>query len=534
MSSLMNQAGTLHPTVLAKIGTETVRVMFDSRAGSSYLCTDVITKLDLKPSRKEQRCIEQMFETMRRNVEVYNMRIESLAVEGFSFDVECINAEKNVLTSLPNPNIHNLKKQYGRLRRLPFTEEETRGESMSVHIILGAADYQRIRTTEPLILGANPDKDPGAEFTMLGWTIYGRHPGVESGVDKQFLLKTGEEEFEKLCSLDVLGISDTGTKQDGLVHKEFLQQLTKTPDGYYETKLPWKEDHVPLPVNKNLAAARLHGTAKRLEKMGRLEEYHQIMRDQITDGIIEPVPSLPTGEVVHYIPHQAVIREDAETTKMRIVYDCSARTNVQSPSLNDCLETGPPLQPLLFDILLRNHMRKYCIAGDIQKAFLQIRVHEQDRDAQRILWYDNLTDRDITEYCFTTVIFGATSSPYILGATLQKHVMDHKENHPTTAQSLLEDTYFDDIQGGGNSKEGVVTFKEESTMILSEGAFSLHKWHSNVKHLHLSAQVAEGEETYAKSSVGSNQSRKTKILGTQWALNGMRMKTRYPLTSVHV
>lgn len=128
------------------------------------------------------------------------MTIESLAVEGFSFDVECINAEKNVLTSLPNPNVRNLKKQYGRLRRLPFTEEETRGESMPVHIILGAADYQRIRTTEPLILGANPDKDPGAEFTMLGWTIYGRHPGVESGVDKQFLLTTGQEEFEKLCS----------------------------------------------------------------------------------------------------------------------------------------------------------------------------------------------------------------------------------------------------------------------------------------------------------------------------------------------
>ena len=39
---------------------------------------------------------------------------------------------------------------------------------MPIHIILGVADYQRIRTTEPLILGANPDKDPGAEFMMLG------------------------------------------------------------------------------------------------------------------------------------------------------------------------------------------------------------------------------------------------------------------------------------------------------------------------------------------------------------------------------
>ena len=107
---------------------------------------------------------------------------------------------------------------------------------------------------------------------------------------------------------------------------------------------------------------------------------------------------------------------------MRIVYDCSSRANTQTPSLNDCLETGPPLQRLLFDILLRNRMRKHWVTGDIHKAFLQIRVHEQDLDAQRVLWYDNLTDRNITEYRFTRVIFGATSSPYILGATLQKHI----------------------------------------------------------------------------------------------------------------
>ena len=58
MSSLVNHASTLHPTVLAKVGAETVRVMFDSGAGSSCLCADVITKLQLKPARKEQRCME--------------------------------------------------------------------------------------------------------------------------------------------------------------------------------------------------------------------------------------------------------------------------------------------------------------------------------------------------------------------------------------------------------------------------------------------------------------------------------------------
>ncbi|XP_070550016.1 uncharacterized protein [Ptychodera flava] len=178
---------------------------------------------------------------------------------------------------------------------------------MPVHIILGVADYQRIRMTEPLVIGTHPDKDPGAEFTMLGWTISGRQSGRESQTEKQFFLRSSQEEFEKLCSLDVLGIKDIDIKESAAIHEEFKKQLTRAESGYYETKLPWKEDHIPLPTNKSLCTARLYSTTKRLEKMGRLEEYDEIMREQINMGVIEPVPANQTGETVHYVPHQAVI-----------------------------------------------------------------------------------------------------------------------------------------------------------------------------------------------------------------------------------
>ena len=79
------------------------------------------------------------------------------------------------------------------------------------------------------------------------------------------------------------------------------------------------------------------------------------MTDQVKEGILEEIPKEPTGEVIHYVPHQPVIREEPESTRMRIVYDCSARASSHvSSSLKDCLETGPPLQPRIFDILLRN------------------------------------------------------------------------------------------------------------------------------------------------------------------------------------
>ena len=75
-------------------------------------------------------------------------------------------------------------------------------------------------------------------------------------------------------------------------------------------------------------------------------------------------PEIPTGEAIHYIPHQPVIRDQAKSTKMRIVFDFSAKANSRV-SLNDCLEVGPSLQPMIFDILQRNPLRLMCITGDI-------------------------------------------------------------------------------------------------------------------------------------------------------------------------
>ena len=68
------------------------------------------------------------------------------------------------------------------------------------------------------------------------------------------------------------------------------------------------------------------------------EQYNNIIKDQLTEGIIKRVTNQPSGKE-YYISHKPVIRENAESTKMRIVYDASAKSNGSSPSLNKCLET---------------------------------------------------------------------------------------------------------------------------------------------------------------------------------------------------
>ena len=73
-----------------------------------------------------------------------------------------------------------------------------------------------------------------------------------------------------------------------------------------------------------------------------------------------------------------MIRETAESTKIQIVYDASARANVEAPSLNDCLETGPLLQNKLWSVLERNRFQPVALAGDLKQAFLQVRIREED------------------------------------------------------------------------------------------------------------------------------------------------------------
>ena len=113
---------------------------------------------------------------------------------------------------------------------------------------------------------------------------------------------------------------------------------------------------------------------KRLRKQPEiLVEYESIIEQQLDAGVIERVPRLDTAEKVHYLPHKAVVRRDAKTTKVRIVYDASAKDLKSNVSLNDCLHGGPSLNPLLMDILLRFRVNRVALVADIEKAFLKRR-----------------------------------------------------------------------------------------------------------------------------------------------------------------
>ena len=103
-------------------------------------------------------------------------------------------------------------------------------------------------------------------------------------------------------------------------------------------------------------------------------EYDKIITEQKNLNIVEKVTDHEVS-ATHYLAHRPVIREDKETTKTRIVFDASCKSRVEGPSLNDIIEAGPSLKPLLTDILLRFRPLNYVLVADIEKAFHQISLN---------------------------------------------------------------------------------------------------------------------------------------------------------------
>ena len=155
------------------------------------------------------------------------------------------------------------------------------------------------------------------------------------------------------------------------------------------------------------------------------------MRDQLEEGIVEVAPETPTGDRTYYMPHKPVVRESASTTKAKMVFDASAKTHPLAKSVNECVHKGPPQQPLLWDILIRARMSTHLVLADIQKAFLQIGVREEDRDAFRFLFNINGKERHLR---FTRVLFGGELSPFLHGATLVYHYDQQGEEFQETSR----------------------------------------------------------------------------------------------------
>ena len=293
----------------------------------------------------------------------------------------------------------------------------------------------------------------------------------------------------------------------------------------YEVRWPWRDDHDILPSNYGLAIGRLNSLLKRLStKPNLLNQYDTVISDQLKKGIIEPAPVVPTSPHTHYLPHHCVVKPSHNTTKVRVVYDASAKASKQSPSLNDCLLSGPNLVPDLCGVLLRFRLPRIAISSDIEKAFLQLSLHDEDRDVTRFLWLRDVslpaTPENIQTFRFCRVPFGVVSSPFLLAATVHHHL---KNSTCKDAPEHLKNIYVDNLFSGADTDNEAMKQYNSTKKLFSKASMNLREWASNSPMF--LQQIPEADRT--NTSV-------QKCLGLLWDTTGDISSSPVDTTSIAV
>ena len=206
---------------------------------------------------------------------------------------------------------------------------------------------------------------------------------------------------------------------------------------------------------------------------------------------------------VFYLPHRPVVRESSTSTKVRPVFDASAR-DIRGVSLNDCLHVGPSLTPNICDVLSRFRRHKVAAVADISKAFLNIELQEEDADVQRLLWDVSGVRRHMK---VGRVLFGINSSPFLLNATIRHHLLQYQPPSETVVQ-LQDQLYVDDFLGGSDSEEGAWGLFVEARDVLAKAGMPLTKCASSSKVVFDRAQA---------ESLSVPETETLKVLGVQWS-----------------
>ncbi|GFW70712.1 reverse transcriptase domain-containing protein [Trichonephila clavipes] len=435
---------------------ETIRLLLDNGSMRSFITREISRQLKLPVVRKETLSIYS-FGAKQATEKTYNVVkviIENRDEPTLNIEIEALETDQITATNIPVPS-NNISKINKQLKGLKLADcYEFRNNKI---VILVGADYyydvvlNRIKRLNDKLV---------ATETLFGWCILGKTEMTNTILGMKIVVeeKLISDDLTKFWELENLGIEANVTENisDDVTLKEFESGISFS-DNRYSVRLPWKPGmKEQLQDNRTVALKRFRGIqSKFLNDPFIFNEYRSVLEEHKSENIIESVTNeLKEDKTIFYLPHTAVIHEDKTTSKLRIVFDASSHAKGQL-SLNDCLHIGPYLNPDIFLLLVKFRENRVTFTADIKQAFLQIQLDEEYRDVTRFLWNENPDGPEelIQSYRMTRVLFGVSSSPFLLAATIKHHLKRYAEKFPETCEMLNNSLYVDDLVSGRENVE---------------------------------------------------------------------------------
>lgn len=213
-----------------KVQVETLWVYLDTGSGRNFVSNDAIKRLKLEPIRHEVRQIVTINGSKEQSLPIYNFEIKSVDEKQVE-TAEVTGSKMQTFTTIMRPNISVLKEKLEHAKDKQFYV--TNNNKYPIDLMIGDNLYCKIKT-EQVFKGKCDELI--VEGTTFGWVIHGGDYPVS-----ECLFTTQVSDYERLYSLDILGIKDRKENDQNEVLLEFTENIARKTDGRYEVNIPWVE-----------------------------------------------------------------------------------------------------------------------------------------------------------------------------------------------------------------------------------------------------------------------------------------------------
>ncbi|XP_053685891.1 uncharacterized protein LOC128735430 [Sabethes cyaneus] len=407
----------------------------------------------------------------------------------------------------------------------------------SVDLVLGAeAFFDFFTTGRKIRLGNNL---PSLVDSVFGWVVTGKcsvAASVKSVVCDLAINYNLDSLLEKFWESEDIGQRHNYSPEESRCMEYFTKTTRRQPSGRYTVSYPRNDELLAkLGDSKEIAERRFLQIEKRLGRDEKLrDQYADFMKVYESMGHMKLIDDEHDTDVKRcFLPHHPVVKDDSTTTKVRVVFDASAKTS-SNVSLNDSLLVGPVIQEDLRSIILRSRTRQVMVVADIEKMFRQIEIHPEDRQFQCILWRTS-PNVPLSTYELSTVTYGTKPAPFLATRVLMQLATDEEKRFPLASTAVREDFYMDDVITGADDPITATELRIQLQEMLRSGGFWLRKFASNCETV-LAGLPEEELAIQADDGINLDPDPMVKTLGLVWIpkTDVLRFRFRIPALSSDV
>lgn len=263
----------------------------------------------------------------------------------------------NIVTDMPSQNLPTYLK--GKFSYLALADPHF-DISAPIDMLLGADVFSRILDGKRVSIHASL---PAAYGSIFGWIVIGTlsdkdyqsHSAVSLSVSLEDMVKR----FWQVKEPDNAPITFT---EDGQCESIYVTERRRDASGRFLVPLPFIPKHriETFPGSRQIAVRRFQNLERKLQRDDVLNTaYVKFMSEYES---LEHM-SVATQPGVYFIPHHPVFKSNCPLSKIRVVFDASARSGSHL-SLNQCLYPGPKLQLDIVDILVRFRVHQFALTAD--------------------------------------------------------------------------------------------------------------------------------------------------------------------------